>query len=156
MNVRRAAFARWFLCVLAALFTFSFITACTPEEDTDCCAAPTEEDEDDHGHEDEEDVFMVPNNDAVITIVSPQSGTSFASGEDIVVVVEIENFDLNVGGSHWHLQVDGVAYGMVVGNVLQQVVRNLEPGEHTITAHLSLGTHEELEDYSEITINVAE
>jgi hypothetical protein len=52
--------------------------------------------------------------------------------------------------------VDGETYGMVVGENYRQVLRGLTPGEHEISAYLGLGTHEELEDGSVITITVNE
>jgi len=118
------------------------------EHDMESTMAPDME----HEHSDE----RVPNNGAVIRVVSPEDGASFAHGEDIVVEVEIENFELNVDGSHWHVYVDGVSFGMVVGDTTTQVLRNLEPGEHLIQAYLAGGDHIELEDPGMVTITVNE
>jgi nucleotide-binding universal stress UspA family protein len=113
------------------------------------------ENADEHAEE-HEAMERIPNEGALIRIVSPEEGSSFTSGKDILVEVEIENFELNVDGSHWHVYVDGTSYGMVVGDTTRQVLRNLEPGEHEITAYLALGTHEELEDGGRIHVTVTE
>lgn len=144
--LRAASYPQKALFFLIVIFSLAFSAACTQ-------AAEDAAHEDDHEHTESEPV-RIPNNGAVIRIVSPADGAVFAQGEDIVVEVEIENFVLNVDGSHWHVYVDGVSYGMVVGDVTSQVLRNLEPGEHEIAAHLANGDHEELEDAGVVTITV--
>lgn len=151
---------RKFLMLIAVILAVLAAGACTTP------AAPTTEHEttEDHGHDEEgedheheeDDVTTVPNNGAVIEIVSPISGAVFAAGEDIVVEIEVENFVLNEDGSHWHVYVDGATYAMVVGDTTTQVLRNLEPGEHTIGAFLANGDHIQLEEGSEVTITVSE
>ena len=70
--------------------------------------------EHDHEHGDDHG-SRLPNDGAVVRIISPANRTTFASGEDIVVEIEVENFDLNDGGNHWHLYVDGKVLSMVAG-----------------------------------------
>ena len=155
-NYPRLAFG----LLLAGLFVSGLIS-CSPPADP----APTEsvmemdgdmEHTDDHEHAHDEEVLRIANEGAVIRIVSPEEGAVFAAGEDIVVEVEIENFTLNDEGSHWHVYVDGVSYGMVVGETTTQVLRNLEPGDHEVTAYLANGDHEELEDGGVVHITVEE
>lgn len=154
------------LMLLAMLFlSVMLIAGCAGGEGTgeagtmDMENGETDTDHDDMDTEHDEmdgDVVRIPNNGSVIRIVSPEDGATFAAGEDILVKVEIENFELNVDGSHWHVYVDGTSYGMVVGNTTQQVLRNLDLGEYMITAHLANGDHEELEDPGMIMITVTE
>jgi hypothetical protein len=123
------------------------------------CATPAEPaEENDHAGESEagDDPARVPNNGAVIEIISPEEGATFTAGEDIVVEVEVTDFTLNEDGSHWHVYVDGESYAMVVGETTTQVIRILDPGEHTITAYLANGDHEDLEDGGEVTITITE
>ena len=158
---------------LVFVMIFCGLAACTPPSDPSPTDSGMEEmelesmdedvepkGEDEHEHEGEHDheegVTRIPNDGAVIEIISPQNGAVFDQGEDIVVEVEIEGFTLNEGGSHWHVYVDGVSYGVVTGVTTTQVLRNLEPGDHEITAHLALGSHEELEDGAVIQITIEE
>ena len=106
------------------------------------------------GHE----AARVPNNGAVIRIVTPTEGSTFKAGAEILVEVAVENFTLDEDGSHWHVFVDGTSYGMVFGQNTDQVLRGLalEPGEHEIEVRLALGTHEDLEDGDTVTILVEE
>ncbi len=102
-----------------------------------------------------EDLGRIPNEGgAAIHIISPQEG-DVITGSEVIVEVEVENFELD-DGSHWHVYVDGVSHGMVLGHDFDQALRGLEPGEHTIEVHLALGTHEELEDGSTVTVTVSE
>ena len=96
----------------------------------------------------------IPNNGAVIRITAPADGDVVKEGDDLVVEVETENFVLGEDGSHWHIYVDGISHGMIVGGDLDHVLRGLEPGQHEISAHLAIGTHEELEEGASITITV--
>jgi len=95
---------------LLALIAFA-LTGCQPQ------AAATEqmegEHETDQEHEHESD--RLPNDGAVIRIISPSDGATFMKGEDIVIEVEVENFELSTEGSHWHLYVDGNTWSQVVG-----------------------------------------
>jgi hypothetical protein len=135
------------------LFLTSLILAgCQPQ------ATATVESEGEHEAEHEEGEEhehgdRVPNDGAVIQIVSPADGATFQQGEDIVVEVAVENFDLTVEGAHWHLYVDEEVYSQVVGGGTKEVIHGLEPGEHTIEVYLGLPTHEEFEDGASITID---
>ena len=127
------------------------LIACAP------VAATEEMQMDDGAHEHKEDeVERIPNDGATIEIVSPEHGTTFASTDDVVVEVAIENFTLNDEGSHWHVYVDGESHGMVVGINTRQALHGLAPGEHMIEAYLALGTHEELQDAGTVHITVTE
>lgn len=132
------------------------------------CAAPADPatesieimDHEEVEHEDEherEDLHVrIPNDGAVIEIVAPADGAVFAAGEDVVVEVAIRNFTLNQDGSHWHVYLDGESYGMVVGETFTQVLRGLQPGQHTLSAFLANGHHAELEDGAEVMISITE
>lgn len=153
----RKTFYRALLLIAALTLSMSSIAGCTGAEETGGSDAMEMEHDDDLEHESSgEDVVRIPNDRAVIRIVSPENGAAFSAGEDIVIEVEIENFELNVDGSHWHVYVDGVSYGMVVGDTTRQVLRNLEPGEYMVTAHLANGDHEELEEPGMIMITITE
>jgi hypothetical protein len=109
-----------------------------------------------HEHDEGEEAKRVPNNGAVVKIVSPENGGEIKVGTDIVVEIETENFALGEEGNHWHVSVDGQSQGMVMGQDYNEVVRGLEPGEHEISVMLSIGTHEELEEGDAIGITVVE
>lgn len=141
--------------LLLAILVLVISGACTaPADPPEADGTDESITENDHGHE--EEASRIRNNGAVIRIVSPADGASFAAGDDIVVEISIENFTLNEEGSHWHVYVDSVSYGMVVGETTTQVLRGLEPGEYTIGAYLANGDHEEFEDGSEVTVTVSE
>jgi len=107
--------------------------------------------DEEHEHDGE---ATIPNNGAIVRITAPADGAVFKQGEDIVVEIETENFPLGENGNHWHVYVDDESFGMIVGGDLDQVLRGLEPGEHEISASLSNGEHQELEDGAQITITV--
>ncbi len=110
----------------------------------------------DEHSEEHEDLGRIPNEGgAAIHIISPQDG-EVITGSEVVVEVEVENFELDDDGSHWHVYVDGVSHGMVRGHDFDQTLRGLELGEHTIEIYLALGTHEEFEDGSTITVAISE
>lgn len=116
----------------------------------------TQEDADHSDMEDDHAEERSPNNGAVIRIVSPADGAVFKTTDEILVQVEIENFDLGAEGNHWHILLDDHSELMVMGGNLDQSLRNLSPGQHTIEAILSTGDHGDLEDTSKITITVEE
>jgi hypothetical protein len=91
---------------------------------------------------------------ATIHIQSPANGDMIPFGEDVPVEVEVANFNLDDGGNHWHIYVDGELAGMVVGGDLVQVLSGLEPGEHEISVYLSNGNHEEFEEGDSIMLVV--
>ncbi len=99
---------------------------------------------------------QIPNDGAVIHILSPQEGTVFATGDNISVEIDYENFALGADGNHWHLYVDDKPGVMIFGKMNEAVLRNLEPGQHQISTHLSVGAHKDLEDGAAVTITVLE
>lgn len=115
-----------------------------------------EHEENNHDHEDGESHDMIPNDGAVIRIVSPADGATFAHDEDVVVEVEVENFTIGQDGNHWHIFVGDSEYAMVMGENTDDVIRGLTPGEHTITVRLANGDHQDLEDGDSVTITVNE
>ena len=112
-----------------------------------------EEHEDEHTdeHTDEE---RVANNGATIAIISPDSGTSFGTGEEVTVEIEVEQFALGEDGNHWHIYVDGTSWGMVVGDRTTETLRGLDSGSHKIEVYLTGGDHIELQDGDTIDVTV--
>jgi predicted amidohydrolase YtcJ len=110
---------------------------------------------DDHDQDDHDDTEMgtVPNNGAVISIVSPVDGDTVAA-DDFVVEVKVENFALGEDGNHWHIMIDGTVWGMTMSEDTTFVVHGVEPGEHVVTVRLANGEHIDLEEGDEITVNV--
>jgi hypothetical protein len=99
----------------------------------------------------------VPNEGgAAITITSPADGATFSTLDQVLVEVEVENFELGADGNHWHVYVDDVSFGMVMGGNTDQALPGLDPGEHEVSVYLSLGSHEEYEDGDSVTIIVEE
>lgn len=107
----------------------------------------------DHEHEDSERIM---NDGATIEITSPATGDTFAFGEQVLVEVEVVNFELGVEGSHWHVYIDGSSWGMVMGGNLDQPLVGLEPGQHMVEVYLAGGDHIELMDGDSIMIVVEE
>ena len=151
------ALVRSFRSVFTVVLLFGLAACAAPADPAPETESVEHVDEHVEDGEHTDDGYMrIPNDGAVIEIVLPAEGAEFASGEDIVVEISIENFTLNQDGTHWHVYVDRVSYGMVVGETTTQVLRNLEPGTHTITAYLANGDHEEMEDGGEVTITIIE
>jgi hypothetical protein len=150
-SLKKITFAA--LILLLAAFALS---GCQPAAPTSPDAEHEHTDESDHEHDEETGTARVPNEGAVIRLLSPADGETFAHGDDIVVEVAVENFDLSAEGNHWHLYVDGSTLNMVVGGNEKSVVHGLEPGEHEIEVYLGLPTHEELEEGAAVTITVTE
>jgi hypothetical protein len=162
----------WFL--LFVLLVTAVLVGCSPAgsgvvEPTAAPEAGEEEGEVEHGHEEGETDHehaegededhdhssgRIPNEGAVIRIVSPADGALFTTADEVLVEVETENFDLSAEGKHWHVYVDGVSYGMIVGGDTDHALRNLEPGEREISVYLSIETHEEMEDGDAVIITV--
>ena len=107
-------------------------------------------------HEHEGDSSRIMNEGATIEITSPVTGTTFGFGEQVLVEVDVQNFELGVEGSHWHVYIDGSSWGMVLGGNLDQPLVGLEPGEHMIETFLANGDHEELMQGSSVMIVVEE
>ncbi len=100
------------------------------------------------------DDSRIPNEGATIRLLAPDDGATFAEGDEIIVEVEVVDFELGVEGSHWHVYIDGASWGMVHGGSTDQALRGIEPGEHKIEVHLAGGDHIELEDGDSITVFV--
>lgn len=113
----------------------------------------THEHEEGEDHEHEE---RSPNNGAVIHITSPADGATFKADEVIAIQVEVENFVLSDTDGHWHVYIDGVSLGMVMGGRTELDLHDLEAGEHEISIYLSEFTHVELEDGASIHIHIEE
>lgn len=112
---------------------------------------------DEEAHDDSEPHTRIPNeNGAAIRIVSPADGDTFHHGDQIVVEVQTDNFDLTQEGYHWHVYVDGNSWGMIMGGSASYVLNGVAPGEHEISAYLSIPTHEEYEDGDAVSITVEE
>lgn len=167
MLVRRGLFL-WLVLLLTAV-----LVACSPagsggtepaasggqdDHETEAADHEHEEGEEDHEHEGESAGHghgdRIPNNGAIIRIVSPEDGAVFSAADEVLVEVETENFDLTEEGMHWHVYVDGASFGMIMGGDTDHALRNLEPGMHKISVFLSNEAHEELEEGDEITIVV--
>lgn len=154
------------LTIVAAACTPTSTTSTPPTtavQEASPDAEPTEAAHDEGGehtegeaHEETGEHERLPNEGAVIRIVSPADGATFGVDEEIVVEIETENFVLGEDERHWELYVDGASWGSVEGGNQDEVVRGLEPGEHEITVYLSLGSHEQLEDGSTRHITVTE
>ncbi|MEZ4590890.1 MAG: hypothetical protein R3D55_07065 [Chloroflexota bacterium] len=152
-----------FWLVLIMLLAGLFLAACASTGDTEPAADDEtmdnmdemDHDHADHDHEDEHD--RIPNEGgATITITSPAEGATFSTLDQVLVEVDVANFTLGENDNHWHVYVDGVSYGMVMGGNTDQALPGLEPGEHEISVFMSLGTHEEYEDGDSVTIVVEE
>ncbi|MFQ5400831.1 MAG: hypothetical protein ACE5E7_14695 [Anaerolineae bacterium] len=110
----------------------------------------------DHDHADGDHANRVPNNGAVIQIISPADGSTFANGEEIKVEVQVENFSLGENGNHWHVYIDGEPRNMVMGNDTDDIIRGLDPGEHELGVFLANGDHFDLEEGDSIHVTVQE
>lgn len=147
---------------LLLILVLAFMAACTATPASD----GSESDVDQEGVEHNEDAGhdeggshveeRIPNDGAVIRIVSPADGATFAQGDEVVVEVETDNFVLGEEGNHWEVYVNDTSWGSVEGGNTDEVLRGLEPGEHEISVFLSLGSHEQLQEGDRITITVEE
>lgn len=150
------------LALLLTLFLLAFTAACAAStggsDDHDSGVTDHEhEDAADHEHEDgaeHAEDMPVPNNGALIEIISPADGATFSSSDNIVVEIAVTNFALGEDGNHWHVAVDDATYGMITGVAHDTVLRGLEPGEHTISVVLANGKHQNLEGGDAITIEI--
>lgn len=147
------------LILLATLLTLALFTACTTSSsssDGEMDHDGESEHDDDHDHNDHSTERIPNEGGAAISIVAPEDGSTFPFGEQIIVEVAFENFDLSETGNHWHVYVDGDSWGMVMGGNTEQVLTGVAPGEHEIAVYLSIESHEEYEDGDEIHIVVEE
>ena len=152
-----------FWLLIALLFGGLFLAACSSSggaepavtEDEEHEGDDHEEDED-HDHNDHAEDRIPNEGGATITITSPEDGATFSTLDQVLVEVSVANFDLGADGNHWHVYVDGVSYGMVMGGNTDQALPGLEPGEHEISVFMSIGSHEEYEDGDSVMIMVEE
>lgn len=154
-----------FWLLLGLLITTLFFVACSSSGGTE----PVADDEtmenmdemEEMDHEDGDDHAEAPNRvpnegGAAITITSPEKGAIFGTLDQVLVEVDVESFALGEDGNHWHVYVDGVSFGMVMGGNTDQALPGLEPGEHEVSVFLSIDTHEEYEDGDSVIIVVEE
>ena len=170
MKNKSTPFRLWL--ILALLVAGLFLAACSSAggsepaaddetmesmDDEDMEEMDHDEDTEDTDHEHEDEVDRIPNEGgASIVLTSPADGDSFSTLDQIIVDVDVENFELGVDGSHWHVYVDGTSFGMVMGGNTDQALPGLDPGEHEIAVFLALGTHEEYQDGDSVTVIVEE
>lgn len=96
----------------------------------------------------------VPNDGAVVRLVSPSEGASFRPGEDVRVEIEVDDFTLGEEGTHWHVYVDGASPRMIMGTITETMLRDLEPGRHEVSVYLAVGSHMELEEGATVAVDV--
>ena len=108
-----------------------------------------------HGDDEPSHPERIANEGAVIRLVSPQDGAIFEKGSDVEVEIEYDHFNLGEEGQHWHLYIDDQPGRMIMGNMTEAILRDLAPGQHQLSAYLSVGGHEELKDGAAITITIA-
>lgn len=107
-------------------------------------------------HEDDHSQRIPNPHGAAVSITAPADGTTFAAADEVLVEVNVENFDLAQDGNHWHVYVDGSSWGMVTGGNTDQPLRGLEPGMHEISVFIAGGDHIEFEDGDSIMITITE
>ena len=162
------------LVLLLVLITAVFLAACSGETTDDDHAdmdmnqngmeMDTNDHEhdmenmDDHEHMEEEHMMVdrIPNEGAVIRLVSPADGATFAATDEVTVGIETEQATIGPDDYHWHIYIDDASWGMVMGQNMTQVLRGIEPGTHKLEVYLSNQAHEELQDGDGITIEVME
>lgn len=143
--------------VVIALFAFAgLLSACggTDAAGDEMDGEMDMEDMDHDEHDHEVSTERIPNDGAVIRIVSPDSGATLSGGE-VEVVIETEGASLGET-HHWHVYIDDASWGMVMGADTSMVLRGVDPGEHMLSVYLSNEAHEELEDGDMVMITVEE
>ena len=132
------------------------LIACNSSENTETTDSDEamKMDQDEGVEHDDNNPDVIPNDGAVIRIISPSNGITIKEGEDLLVEVETENFALGENDNHWHVYIDDSSWGMVMGRNHDQVLRGLSAGEHEISVFLSIDTHEQLADGDSITVTV--
>ena len=108
-----------------------------------------------HAEEEQDHEQRVPNAGAVIRILSPRDGDRMST-QNLLVEVEVENFDLTESENHWHIYVNGKSWGMIRGGDKSYVLQGLDPGAHEISVYLAFGTHKELKDGSSVKVDLQE
>jgi hypothetical protein len=150
------------LRLLSMMLAALLMVACSPAGETAVDHHETTHTEvDDHGSdhshgESHDHGPRIPNDGAIVRIITPTNGETFARGDQVIVEIETENFVLGEDGNHWHVHVNGESWGMVMGANHSDVLRGLTPGEHEISVYLSIATHEELAEGDAVTITVTD
>jgi hypothetical protein len=85
-----------------------------------------------------------------ITFTSPADG-DVIYGDQAIVSIQTDNFDLNVEGRHWHLWVDGTLMGMVYQD---SAIIDLTPGTHVLCASIGNTDHADLGIPAGLTLTV--
>jgi hypothetical protein len=155
------------LLTLLLVLSIALLAACSSSSSDSTSEPATEEmehEEDMEEMEHDEDMEheegemehgeRVPNDGAVIRILSPEDEATFSEGTDIVIEVDVEGFALGEDGQHWHVYVDGTSWLMVVGGDTSDVLRGIEPGDHEVEVVLANGQHQDLEEGDTIHITV--
>ena len=160
--MRTTKFNNKLFIFLVVLLSMAVFTACTPAAPSDNNMEAEMGDMEEMNHDDMESMdddhaaARIPNEGgAAISIVSPEDGTTFAAGEQIIIEVAVENFELG-DENHWHIYIDGNSWGMVMGQNTEQALTGIDPGEHEIGVYMSIESHEEYEDGDQIHIVVEE
>lgn len=141
------------LLLLSLLLAACATGATTPEDHADHPDETHTHEGDDNA---EETTETVPNNGALVRLLSPENGATFAHGAEILVAIETENFTLGEDGNHWHIFIDGSTWAMIVGADADYAITGVEPGEHELSVYLANGDHQNLEDGATVTITVEE
>ena len=142
---------RRFLMILSVLMLSFTLVACGGGE-----MSHDSHDGNGEGHEESQgDEDRIPNDGRVVRIVSPTNGDTFAAGQEVEIRIEFENFEM-VDGAHWHYRIDDDVSGKMIMNGMDDRIRDLEPGEHSISVFIAGGDHIEFEDGDRVMITVEE
>lgn len=149
------------LMAILILLMSLLAVACSPTGDSGTAMEEMEHSDEaahDEGHtHDDEHGDRIPNpGGAAVTITAPADGATFAAADEVLVEVNVENFDLKADGNHWHVYVDGSSWGMVTGGNTDQPLRGLAPGMHEVSVYIAGGDHIEFETGDSIMITVSE
>jgi len=87
-----------------------------------------------------------------IHIVEPANGGT-VYGRQVAVTVDVQNFEINQNGQHWHVWVDGQLQMMVYGPT---ALLNVAPGSHELCAILGDVNHLDIGAPAGIIITVAD
>ncbi len=96
----------------------------------------------------------VPNNGAFIRVLAPENSSHFKVGVDILVRIEVIGFALGVDGNHWHVNVDGEPWCMILDESTETALHGIEPGTHVVEVLLADGEHRDLEEGDILTLVV--
>ena len=140
---------------MLVMLVFAFGCTSSQMPDTENIHTQGSEEEHHHGEGEQDHDLRVPNAGAVIRILSPREGDRIST-QNVIVEVEVDNFDLTESENHWHVYVDGKSWGMIKGGDTSYILQGVDAGGHEISVYLATGTHEELEDGSSVTVEMYE